>query len=148
MKMPANVSVVLVAAILAATGKHDDQAEVDKQTLQGTWEYVSAFRDGKPYKKPIGVRITFAGDKLKRIIGEKTHEHEYKLFANETPKRVALIRTEKGEPEVSTGIYSLKEDTLKWCFNLPGKPIPKKLATKDGDELTLCILKRVKPQKE
>ncbi|NQU20883.1 MAG: hypothetical protein HQ567_06335 [Candidatus Nealsonbacteria bacterium] len=54
-----------------------------------------------------------------------------------------FIRAVNGKREVSTGIYRLKADTLTWCFNLPGKPIPKTLATKKGDGLTLCVLKRV-----
>jgi uncharacterized protein (TIGR03067 family) len=122
--------------------------QTDKEILQGTWEYVSATRDGKPYKTPIGVRITFTGDNVTRQIGEKTHKHKYKIDPNKKPKQVSLIATKDGKEEVSTGIYSLKGDTLKWCFNLPGKPIPDTLASKEGDGLTLSVLKRVKPEKE
>ncbi len=143
MKRLANVAVVLAAVLLIGAEKKDKEAETDKQMIQGTWEYVSALRDGKPYKNPIGVRITFAGDKLTRIIGKKTHEHGYKLRPKEKPKQVSLIRRSNGKAEVSTGIYRLKADTLTWCFNLPGKPIPKTLATKKGDGLTVCVLKRV-----
>jgi hypothetical protein len=53
-----------------------------------------------------------------------------------------------GKQEVSTGIYSLEGDTLTWCFNLPGKPIPETLTSNEGDDLTLCVLKRVTPEKE
>ena len=120
----------------------------DKEILQGTWEYVSATRDGKPYKTPIGIRITFIGDNVTRKIGETTHKHKYEIDPNKNPKRVSLIAMKDGNEEVSTGIYSLKGDTLKWCFNLPGKPIPKTLASKEGDELTLSVLIRVKPEKE
>ena len=57
-------------------------------------------------------------------------------------------RNDGGKQEVSTGIYSLEGDTLTWCFSLPGKPIPKTLTSKEGDDLTLCVLKRVRPEKE
>ncbi len=86
---------------------------------------------------PIGVRITFTGDSLKRIIEKKTYEHKYKLNPNKTPKEISLIAVKDGKEDVSTGIYSLEGDTLKWCFNRPGKPVPTTLASNDGDELTL-----------
>ena len=143
MKTLANATVMLLAILLIAADKNDQQAETDKEILQGTWEYVSAIRDGKPYTPPIGVRITFSGDNITRNIGKKTHKHNYKIDPNKTPKQVSLIAMTNGEEKVSTGIYSLEGDTLKWCFNLPGKPIPKTLASKEGDELTLCVLKRV-----
>ncbi len=145
MKRTANLAVGLAAVLLMGAGKKDEEAGTNKQMIQGTWEYVSAVRDGKPYENPIGVRITFAGDKVTRIIGKETHEHGYKLDPKKDPKQVSLIRTSNGKTEVSTGIYRLKGDTLTWCFNLPGKPIPKTLATKPGDGLTLCVLKRVGP---
>ncbi len=145
MKRQATVAVVLAAVLLISADKKDEKVPTDKQMIQGTWEYVSSLRDGKPNKDPIGVRITFVGDKVRRIIEKKTHEHGYKLDTNEKPKQVSLIRTSDGKTEVSTGIYRLKEDTLTWCFNVPGKPIPKTLATKPGDGLTLCVLKRVEP---
>ena len=148
MKTPAHATVMLLAILLIAADKNDQKANTDKEILQGTWEYVSAIRDGEPYKTPIGVRITFTGDNITRKIGEKTHKHKYKIDPNETPKQVSLIAMKDGEENVSTGIYSLDGDTLKWCFNVPGKPIPKTLESKDGDDLTLCVLKRVRPEKE
>jgi uncharacterized protein (TIGR03067 family) len=147
MKRPAKATVMLVALLLIAADKNDEKATTDKQALQGTWEYVSAIRGGKSYEEPMGVRVTFAGDSVTRIIEKKTHEHKYKLYPDKKPKEISLIAVKDGKDEVSTGIYSLEGDTLKWCFNLPGKPIPKTLASKQGDELTLCVLKRVKLEK-
>jgi uncharacterized protein (TIGR03067 family) len=147
MTRPATAAVVFVAILLIAAYKQDEKVATDKQTLQGTWEYVSATRGGKPYEEPIGVRITFAGDSITRVIVNKTHEHKYKLSPNKTPKEISFIAVKDGKDEVSTGIYSLDGDTLKWCFNLPGKPIPTTFASKEGDELTLCTLKRVKLEK-
>jgi uncharacterized protein (TIGR03067 family) len=148
MKTPANATVMFLAVLLIAADKNDQKTKTDKQILQGTWEYVSAIRDGKPYKTPIGVQITFAGDNITRNIGKKTHEHKYRIDPSKTPKQISLIAMKDGKEEISTGIYSLKGDTLNWCFNLPGKPIPKTLGSKEGDELTLCVLKRVRPEKE
>ena len=148
MKTPAHATVMLLAILLIAADKNDQKANADNDILQGTWEYASAIRDGKPYKPQIGVRITFAGDNITRKIGEKTHKHKYKIDSNETPKQVSLIAMKDAKQEVSTGIYSLEGDTLTWCFNLPGKPIPKTLESKEGDDLTLCVLKRVRPEKE
>ena len=147
MRSPAKATVMLMAILLIAADKKDEKTS-DKQTLQGTWEYVSATRGGKPYEEPIGVRITFAGDSITRIIEKKTHEHKYKLYPNKEPKEISFIVVKDGKDEVSTGIYSLEGDTLKWCFNLPGKPTPKTLESKEGDELTLCVLKRVKAEKK
>ena len=133
---------------MIAADKQEQKTTTDKQTLQGTWEYVSATRGGKPYEEPIGVRITFAGDSITRIIEKKTHEHKYKLYPNMERKEISFIVLKDGKDEVSTGIYSLEGDTLKWCFNLPGKPVPTTLASSEGDELTVCVLKRVKTEKK
>jgi uncharacterized protein (TIGR03067 family) len=148
MSSPARATIMLVAILLIAADKQDEKVATDKQTLQGTWEYVSATRGGKPYVEPIGVRITFAGDNITRVIENKTHEHKYKLSPNKEPKEISFIAVKDGKEEASTGIYSLDGDTLKWCFNLPGKPIPTVFASKEGDELTLCVLKRVKLEKK
>ena len=145
MRRPTDLAVALAASLLIGAEPKPEGAETDRRTIQGTWEYVSALRDGKPYKPPIGVRITFAGDKVRRVIGEKTHEHGFKLDPKKNPKQISLIRTVNGKAEVSTGIYRLEADSITWCFNLPGRPIPKTLATKSGDGLTLCVLKRVEP---
>ena len=123
--------------------KTDEKAQTDKEMLQGTWEYVSAIRDGKPYETPIGVQITFVGDDVTRMIGEKTHRHKFKIDPTGKLRQISLIETKDGKQEVSTGIYSLEGDTLTWCFNVPGKPIPKTLKSKEGDDATLCVLKRV-----
>ena len=148
MRRPAKATVILVAILLIAADKQDEKTTTDKQTLQGTWEYVSATCGGKPYEEPIGVRITFAGDSITRIIEKKTYEHKYKLYPNKEPKEISFIAVKDGKEEVSTGIYSLEGDTLKWCFNLPGKPTPKTFTSKEGDELTVCVLKRVKLEKK
>jgi uncharacterized protein (TIGR03067 family) len=148
MRRPAKATVILVAILLIAADKQDEKTTTDKQTLQGTWEYVSATRGGKPYEEPIGVRITFVGDSITRIIEKKTQEHKYTLSPNKQPKEISFIVVKDGKDEVSTGIYSLEGDTLKWCFNLPGKPVPTTLASREGDELTLCVLKRVKSEKK
>jgi uncharacterized protein (TIGR03067 family) len=148
---PANVAKVIEDLMLEPPShavKTDEKARTDKEMLQGTWEYVSAIRDGKPYKPPIGVRITFVGDDITRKIGEKTHTHKYKIDPSGKPRQMSLIELKDGEQRVSTGIYSLEGDTLTWCFNLPGKPIPDTLTSNEGDDLTLCVLKRVRPEKE
>lgn len=148
MRRPAKATVIMVALLLIAADKKDEKTTTDKQSLQGTWEYISATCDGKPYEVPIGVRITFAEDRITKIIEKKTYEHKYKVYPKKDPKEISLISVKDGKEEVSTGIYSLEGDTLKWCFNKPGKPTPKTFTSKEGDKLTVCVLKRVKLEKK
>jgi uncharacterized protein (TIGR03067 family) len=148
MRRASKAAVMLVAILLIAADKKHEKSTTDKDALQGIWEYVSTTCDGKPYPVPIGVRISVAGDTIVKTIEKKTYEHKYKLNPNKTPKEILLIAVKDGKDEVSTGIYSLEGDTLKWCFNRPGKPVPTRLASNNGDELTLCVLKRVTVEKK
>lgn len=100
MKTPVKATVMLLAVLLIAADKNDQKT--DKQILQGTWEYVSANRDGKPYKTPIGVQITFAGDNITRKIGKRTHKHKFRIDPSKTPKQISLIAIKDGKEEVST----------------------------------------------
>src|SRR5690348_15360037 len=97
MRKPAKVTAALVAIVLIAAGKHDEKTTIDKQRLQGTWEYVSATCNGKPYAVPIGARITFAEDSIIRVVDKNTYEHKYKLYPNKEPKEIALIALTDGK---------------------------------------------------
>src|SRR5262249_2122060 len=131
----------VVVASLAAGGTLQggggkDAGEDVLKKIQGTWKFVSQERDGKP--RPRGElakqTITFAGDKWTvRRDGKVVQAGTHKFDPGKKPPRVDAVVTE-GEDKGFTmlGIYELKGDTLKVCFDLKGKERPTDFTSKAG----------------
>jgi hypothetical protein len=49
-----------------------------------------------------------------------------------------------GKTRIARGIFSLHDDTLKYCIATPGKPRPKSFESHKGDGHTLVVMKRLK----
>src|SRR5262249_32302296 len=120
----------LSAALLAGGGE-----EVLKQ-IQGTWKFVSQEMDAKPVAADqlAGMKITFTGDKWSvtkdgKVLQAGTH----KFDPTKKPGQVNAMVTE-GEDKGNTmlGIYELKGDALKVCFDPKGKERPTSFTAKAG----------------
>jgi uncharacterized protein (TIGR03067 family) len=108
--------------------------KTDLDRLQGTWNLVAAFQDGKPLPedKVKQTTIVFKGDTF-RFPGSAEYATSragtIKLDENKTPKEMDAISTEK---EIMLGIYRLEEYGYKVCFAPAGKPRPTEFSSAPG----------------
>jgi uncharacterized protein (TIGR03067 family) len=131
----------VVLASLAAGGTLQgrdgkDAGEDVLKKIKGTWKFTSQEEDGKARTKEELAKqtITFDGDKWTvhrdgKVIQAGTH----KFDPDKKPPQVDAVVTE-GEDKGNTmlGIYELKGETLKVCFDPKGKERPTDLTSKAG----------------
>ena len=132
---------VVVLAALAAGGALQggggkDAGEDVLKKIQGTWKFVSQEVEGKPRTKEELAKqtITFDGDKWTvRRDGKVIQAGTHKFDPDKKPPQVDAVVTE-GEDKGNTmlGIYELKGDTLKVCFDPKGKERPADFTSKAG----------------
>ena len=115
----------------------------DLDLIQGTWECVAAFEDGKPVESFAGVLATFQGNRLtwKRMPmeGSQTIEATYTLDPTKSPKHLDWVPN--GSNDAHKRIYSLDEDTLRMSTNFGSNPRP---ASFEAGKWQF-VMKRVKP---
>jgi len=132
---------VVAFAAVAAGGtslgqeRKDAAGDVQKQ-LQGTWKFVSQDVDGRARTKDELAKqtITFDGDKWTvRRDGKVVQAGTHKFDPDQKPPQVDAVVTE-GEDKGNTmlGIYELKADALKVCFDPTGKERPADFTGKAG----------------
>jgi uncharacterized protein (TIGR03067 family) len=139
--MRTRIAVVLVCGLaLSAYLSAEEKSDQDK--IQGKWKIESGMRGGKSIPdERKNVTIEFAGDKMKRTAGkDQVVEMTFKLDPTKKPKAMDVdIMDKKG-----LGIYSLEGDTLKICHGEVGDERPTAFESKEGSNVTLVVLKRVK----
>jgi uncharacterized protein (TIGR03067 family) len=127
------VASLAVGGTLLAEGAKDTGEDVLKM-IQGTWKFVSQEIDGKglPKEEVAKQTITFDGDKWTvRRDGKVVQAGTHKFDPDKKPAHVDAVVTE-GEDKGSTmlGIYELKGNTLKVCFDPKGKERPTDFTSK------------------
>ena len=140
--------IAAVGLLLAACNRQAPAPapKTDLDRLQGTWNLVAAFQDGKPLPadKVKQTTIVFNGDTF-RFPGSPEYatskEGTIRLDENKTPKEMDAISTEK---EVRLGIYALDEGGYKVCFAPAGNPRPTKLGSMRGSSYILQVWSREK----
>jgi uncharacterized protein (TIGR03067 family) len=143
-----SLAVLLTAACLAVALTAHPAAGADKDDLQGVWRAATMEINGKkaPAAEVKRTRFTFKGDKL-LIRGAKDDGREmecaYKIDADKAPKQIDIVSKDK----TLAGIYEVKGDQLKVCFENGGKAEnrPKKFDTNRKEELVLIVFKTQKP---
>ncbi len=131
----------IVALALLATGspllgggKDSDEAVLKK--IQGTWKFVAHEVNGQPTPPEMvaKLKITFTGNKWSvsedgKVVQAGTH----KLDPTKKPGHIDATVTE-GHDKGTTmlGIYELKGDTIRVCFDPAGKVRPTSLTAKAG----------------
>jgi uncharacterized protein (TIGR03067 family) len=99
-----------------------------------------------PPKEVEATRFTFKGQKLLYRHSKdqgKEEEGTFKVDPKKSPKQLDVTTKNK----TLHGIYDVKGDELKLCFENGGNPEnrPKKFATNKEEELVLIVFKRQKP---
>jgi len=150
----ASVGCLFVTGVAQADDpKKDDHAKTELEKFQGTWEIFEVVNNGHviPPEQLKGGQVVFKGDEMTlKTNGDDKDPRKFrvKLDPSENPKAIdttALNREHKGS--VNPAIYQLDGDTLKLCSpNLPDtKERPKELKSKEGSNVALLTLKRLKP---
>ncbi len=145
---------VIIVASLAVSGivrgedKKDGGDDVLKK-IQGTWKFVSQEMDGKAIPKEDLAKqtITFDGDKWTvRRDGKVIQAGTHKFNTAKKPTQVDAAVTEgEGKGNTMLGIFEMKDETLKVCFDPKGKERPSDFSSKDGR--MLVVVEREKKEK-
>jgi uncharacterized protein (TIGR03067 family) len=138
----------LLAGIwLTLPGSVGRSAAADRDELQGTWIATAIEINGKaePLREVLQTRFIFKGDKLQiRHSKDKGRAEEgtFKTNRDSSPRQLDFTMKKK----TLAGIYEVKGDTLKLCFETGGDPKkrPTRFATTRKDELVLVVFKRQK----
>jgi uncharacterized protein (TIGR03067 family) len=140
--------IAAVGQLLAACNRQAPMPKTDLDRLQGTWNLVAAFQDGKPLPadKVKRTTIVFKGDTF-RFPGSAEYatnkEGTIKLDENKTPKEMDAISTEK---ETMLGIYAQEGNGYKVCFPPAGKPRPTEFSSAPGSGYILQSWQRQNKQ--
>src|SRR5947208_6786 len=118
--------VVGSGALLGGDAK--DAGKADLKKMQGTWKFTAHAHGDKavPEDQLAKMKITFTGDKFSVRVDDKVVQAGMnKLDPTKKPAHVDATITE-GENKGTTmlGIYELKGDTIKVCFDPQGKERP------------------------
>ena len=136
------LSVLATLALLAATvpadeerpDSREEEARKDLQEMQGTWK-LESLEDGKKTKVDVKKRTLFFGGELCLVRdGDKVVQVGVaRLVTSKSPRRIDVV-VRKGQHQDNTmlGIYEVKDDTLKVCFDPEGEGRPAAFATKLG----------------
>ena len=116
-------------------GGNDGAAELKK--IQGTWRFIAHDMGGKaaPKEQLAKMTIVFMGDRFDvRDDGKTVQAGTQKLDASKKPAQIDAVITEgEGKDSKMLGIYELKGDTLKVCFDPAGKSRPTGFTAKEGE---------------
>jgi uncharacterized protein (TIGR03067 family) len=135
--------------LLGPTGFGQD-AQGDKERIQGTWKIVSFEARGKTKLLPPDAiknsKIVFSADKMTFHFGKEITEASFTLDHGKKPKTIDMIGIKEKNAKRVPGIYLLEGDDLKLCWDANCESRPTEF-TKDGkrpQDLRLVVLKREK----
>jgi uncharacterized protein (TIGR03067 family) len=129
----------------------------DSEKLQGTWLLsdvkVAAPEDAEfQAKKMKGLKIIFSGESVTYTGNKKEKDLAGKYFLDPTksPKEIDIVLKESGkDARVIRGVYELKTERLKICYNASeealGKGSRRPASLEPGDMDVVMTLEREKP---
>lgn len=140
---------IALAALLAFTlpgfTVAEDAAQKELAKFNGTWQLVTAEKDGKKTPEDVvkKIKVVIKDGKHTVFFGDDTvvKDVPFTVDPSKTPKRVT--DTLKDGQKIN-GIYELNGDTLKSCVAEAGKDFPTEFSAKEGTGQTLRVFKRVK----
>jgi uncharacterized protein (TIGR03067 family) len=126
--------VVCVVLLLGADKNGDGNK--DQEKLQGVWRYVSFESNGEkmPEEQLKRMSVIYDGDKWTVKEGDKVVvSGTQKLDPSKKPAQIDSVITEgEGKGTTMLGIYELKGDRMRVCFDPAGKERPKDFKPKGG----------------
>jgi len=129
------IAILAACGISQGGGKKDPGAAVLKK-IQGTWKFTSQEMDGKPVppENLAKMTITFSGDKWSVRQDEKeVQAGTHKFDPAKKPGHVdAVVTAGQDKGNTMLGIFELKGDTMKVCFDPMGKARPASFTSKAG----------------
>ncbi len=140
--------VALAATVTFAITGHlfaDDAVQKEQANFNGTWQLVSAEKDGKKTPEDVvkKIHVVIKDGKHTVYFGDDVlaKDVQFTVDPTKTPKRVT--DTLKDGQKIN-GIYELNGDTLKSCVAEAGKDFPTEFSAKEGTGQSLRVFKRVK----
>ncbi len=149
MRMTTRLSVSAIFLMVCSLSMADEKgnAKFDASKMVGTWNYVSAEKNGTKVDpeslKGGTVKITKETITLESPQGKFVIK--YTLDTKASPVSLSMEMTESpfGAGAMAKGIIDVKADELKMCYATEGDA-PKKFETKEGSNSHLFVLKRSK----
>jgi uncharacterized protein (TIGR03067 family) len=145
---------LLCTFVLTASGgigaRVDDKADVEKELkkFQGAWTFESVETGGKeePAAEFNGMTVTFEGGKYTVKKGDEVIQvGTQKLDPSKSPKTIDVTVVEGlNKGAVMLGIYEIRGDRLKVCFDPEGKKRPTEFKSAAGAQTFVAVHKRVK----
>lgn len=121
-------------------------AKEDKDAILGTWKVEVVESDGKDAsetdegREHKGATLTITAGKIAFKTARHDGEFSYRLDPAAKPKTLDM---DNGEGKTIDCVYALDRDTLKICGpRKNGGPRPAMVATEEGSESFLLVLKR------
>jgi len=144
------VLVALTSGLLLAADKPKaNDAKMDMQALQGTWQVVSGEAAGQaaPAAAVKGAELAIKGDGYSFMMkGQVAEAGTFKLDTTTKPVQMDFtITTGPNKGKTQLGICQLDGASFKVCLAHPGAPRPTAFSTKKGDQNELTVLTREKP---
>jgi len=136
----------LIVFAFFSVGARSDDSKKDLELLQGEWSMVSGEIDGQALPADsvkTAKRVSKDNETTVTINGQVFMKAKYTIDDTKKPKAIDYDVTEgvtKGQKQL--GIYEIGQDTVRFCFSIPGKDRPTDFTTAQGSGRTLSVWKR------
>jgi uncharacterized protein (TIGR03067 family) len=140
------LAAVALAMMTAVCAADEDAASAEMKELEGTWQLVSAVKDGKetPDEVVQKIRVVIKAGKHSVYFGDEVAVKEVPFAVDPTTNPKTTLDTLPDGKEIK-GIYKLNGDSLISCVADVGEDRPSEFVSKPGSGHTLRTFKRVAP---